>query len=325
MFGMRNVAEVHRELQAAVVQWERAEQNVVTLFAEFVHGQLYRELGYPDIHSYAREELGFSKSRTSHLLSLVLAMQKLPALQTAVQNQELAWTKAAAIARHATPESAQAWVNVAKRSTRAELRKKLKQAQRPAAAQLALEAPSATELEAAPPREALPTMTDVRLRLNPLQLQRYERALRRLGGKDRVETLLQALERASSKSEPLRRRNSPPTLLVVHECPRCRTSVSKSPRGDRKLSAAQAAAARCDATLQRNGKRRQTIPPRLRRQALERDDYRCTARGCRQTHDLQVHHLHERQHGGGHQLENLVTLCRRCHESLHRGWRSTGP
>jgi 5-methylcytosine-specific restriction endonuclease McrA len=95
--------------------------------------------------------------------------------------------------------------------------------------------------------------------------------------------------------------------------------VSKSPRGDRKLHAAQAAAARCDATVQRAGKRRQSIPPRLRRLALERDGYRCTARG------FQVHHLHERQHGGKHDLTNLVTLCRRCHETLHRGWRSTEP
>jgi hypothetical protein len=228
---MRDVAQVHRELRAAVLQWERAEQNVVTLFAEFVHGQLYRELGYPDIHGYASEELGFSKSRTSHMLSLVLAMQKLPALQAAVQNQELGWTKAAAIARHATPESAQAWVNVAKRSTRAELRRKLKQAQRPAAAELDFDGGTAasangeaTMSNGAPPKSAaqlersaaaansgetepepLPTMTEVRLRMNPLQLQRYERAMRRLRGKDPVEALLQALERMPSKPGATRR------------------------------------------------------------------------------------------------------------------------
>ena len=311
---MRDVAEVHRELQAAVQQWERAEQNVVTLFAEFVNGQLYRELGYPDIHSYAREELGFSKSRTSHLLTLVLALQKLPALQSAVEKQELGWTKAADIARHATPESAKAWVEVAKQSTRAQLRTRLKQAHLPATTQLNLD----TVPEAVP----LPTMTDVRLRMNPLQLQRYERAIRRLGPQDPVEALLQALESMPSSSEPLRRRNSPNTLLVVHECPSCRTAVSKSQRGDRRLESAQAAAAHCDATVQRQGNRSQTIPPRLRRNALERDGYRCSTKGCHRTHDLQVHHLHERQHGGRHELENLVTLCRLCHENLHRGWRS---
>lgn len=50
--------------------------------------------------------------------------------------------------------------------------------------------------------------------------------------------------------------------------------------------------------------------------ALARDGYRC--RQCRARHGLQVHHLtyrhlwHEEEH-----LEDLRTLCRRCHRRAH--------
>ena len=53
---------------------------------------------------------------------------------------------------------------------------------------------------------------------------------------------------------------------------------------------------------------------RRRRAALDRDAYRCT---CSRAGYLEVHHLRPVSQGGGDDLANLVTLCRRCHVSHH--------
>jgi len=45
--------------------------------------------------------------------------------------------------------------------------------------------------------------------------------------------------------------------------------------------------------------------------------HRC--RNCGKPHDLHVHHIVERAHGGSNDPENLITLCRTCHSSVHAG------
>lgn len=57
---------------------------------------------------------------------------------------------------------------------------------------------------------------------------------------------------------------------------------------------------------------------RQRQCALERDGYRCQI--CGTTKRLTVHHIVPRSHGGGHELDNLITLCEEfgqgCHEKV---------
>ncbi len=53
----------------------------------------------------------------------------------------------------------------------------------------------------------------------------------------------------------------------------------------------------------------------FRENALARDSYRC--RNCGSTQDLDVHHIVPLSRGGTNHLDNLVTLCRRCHTGVH--------
>jgi hypothetical protein len=55
----------------------------------------------------------------------------------------------------------------------------------------------------------------------------------------------------------------------------------------------------------------------LRREILKRDSWRCQS--CGKAADLQVHHIESRGQLGSDLEQNLITLCSRCHESLHRG------
>jgi 5-methylcytosine-specific restriction endonuclease McrA len=53
----------------------------------------------------------------------------------------------------------------------------------------------------------------------------------------------------------------------------------------------------------------------LRRRVLKRDGWRCQFCGARA--QLQVHHLWSRAQIGPDIEENLITLCHRCHRTLH--------
>jgi hypothetical protein len=63
----------------------------------------------------------------------------------------------------------------------------------------------------------------------------------------------------------------------------------------------------------------QTIPPRIRRQVVRRDEGRCVVPGCRHTHFVDVHHLETRADGGEHDPDNLVVLCSAHHRATHTG------
>ena len=51
--------------------------------------------------------------------------------------------------------------------------------------------------------------------------------------------------------------------------------------------------------------------------AYNRAGKRCEA--CESRHDLTVHHIRQRAHGGGDEAENLAILCERCHKLYHQG------
>lgn len=63
---------------------------------------------------------------------------------------------------------------------------------------------------------------------------------------------------------------------------------------------------------------------RQRTQALRRDNKECQDCGAdvgfrsrRGVKEAQVHHLTPRSEQGTHELDNLITLCRECHEDRH--------
>jgi 5-methylcytosine-specific restriction endonuclease McrA len=53
----------------------------------------------------------------------------------------------------------------------------------------------------------------------------------------------------------------------------------------------------------------------LHRRVLERDGWRCQFCGSRT--ELQVHHIQSRAQLGADSVENLITLCSKCHRAIH--------
>ncbi|HYJ08064.1 MAG TPA: HNH endonuclease signature motif containing protein, partial [Polyangiaceae bacterium] len=63
----------------------------------------------------------------------------------------------------------------------------------------------------------------------------------------------------------------------------------------------------------------QDVPPAVRRVVLRRDHGRCVVPGCKHATWVDVHHLQAREESGGHEPENLITICGAHHRALHRG------
>lgn len=49
----------------------------------------------------------------------------------------------------------------------------------------------------------------------------------------------------------------------------------------------------------------------------ERDFYTCQVCGSMQ--NVEGHHIVNYQYGGAANIDNIVTLCRKCHKQVHRG------
>ena len=63
---------------------EKARQCAVLWFGEIMRRKLYRDLGYSSVNRYAREALGFSKTRTGDYVQLANKLEKLPAVKESV-------------------------------------------------------------------------------------------------------------------------------------------------------------------------------------------------------------------------------------------------
>lgn len=106
--------------------------------------------------------------------------------------------------------------------------------------------------------------------------------------------------------------------VIVQQCPDCGAASAVTGRGERRLAPAQVARVLCDTRIREPGRaNRSAIPPRVRAAVLTRDRHRCTTPGCGATWFLEVHHVTPRLRGGSNGVENLVTLCGRCHRFAH--------
>jgi 5-methylcytosine-specific restriction endonuclease McrA len=313
-------AKVHSSLCRSLKAVEQAQQCAVLWFAEIMRRRLYREFGCASINQYALTKLGFSKTRTGDFIRLARQLDKLPAVREAMSSGELGYTKAREIVGVATPETEDEWVAAAKGS-RKELRREVKRAK-----QAAKVDPGQGDLLPAVPAVAAPRELPVRFQMDLTPEQEARRAamverLHKIGGvpSDRAELMLEALaallevkEKAPRGALPSR----PPVQVHVHESEGRMTVPTEA--GERELSQAEVERIRCDSTVcMKGGRNTTTIPPRVRREVLARDQHRCRAPGCNRTRFLEVHHFSPRSRGGTNQPENLITLCGSCHRLWH--------
>ena len=318
----------HGALKKSLSTLEQAQQCAVLWFGEIMRRRLYRKLGYSSINQYARVELKFSKTRTGDFVQLARKLEQLPEVRASIAGGQLGYTKAREIVKVASPETQKGWVEEAKVSSRRELERKVARARRQAKTN-----PGQTELIPDDtlkrvPRAANPVRLSVEM--TPEQFALYEALLEKLHQQgpvgNRAELILEAMAeliaaRAATtpKKAPRGAHSGGPSYqLHIHQCPDCQQAAIPTSKGELAVDKIFIEAATCDAKVNRSGQRNTaTIPPSLRRMVLTRDRHLCRTPGCGHTKFLEVHHLKPRSLGGGHHPENLITLCRACHQLWH--------
>ncbi len=302
---------------------------------------IYRKLGFDTIGDYAQAAVGLTPAQARDFVLLGRNLPRFPEVEKALDQGRLSWSQARLITRRVDPQDQSLWVSKAQAMTVKQLEEALPRVRGPilrlgASSQAGAgrhgdrapekimtsgtaeanrgEGPGDTNTTA-PERAAPPVPSRsqyVTLRFDPEDYARFERLLAGAQGADKEEKILRALAGAQGKDKVL------PYLLVIMNCPVCGRGAIPSSRGEVPAPAALLKAAQCDAAIEdAAGLRRRTIPPRVRRQALQRARFRCEAEGCGHTQFLEVHHRVPVAGGGGHDLENLVVLCWRCHRRLH--------
>lgn len=349
--------EVNNRLRAAVAELQRAESNVMVLFYVVMNRRIYRELGYASIHLYARKELEFTDNKTYQFIRLVEDLDRLPALRTAVFNDEIGWTKAKIVTQVASVKTEKAWLAQAQRCGRRQLVEKVKHAREKLKAEGKSD-PLQVTLEVLPvsggagaegvPRRDTNRDPDpvadgpisVTLRFTPLEYAQLESMIEKIhksrkmpAAASREAILLQGVH-SLLESEPvcntpsnttldsaefLRRRKSAANYrVVIYKCESCSVGILHTQQGDKRLSNTQLEAVECDSVVDKSGERNhQTIPPSVRNEVMTRDRHQCQAPGCTNSRFLEVHHLKARRNGGNNKPDNLITLCSTCHRFWH--------
>nr|MEE4267996.1 HNH endonuclease [Candidatus Krumholzibacteria bacterium] len=314
-------AETHRHLKAADRAMEEAKQNALLWFGEIVARRLFQDLGYGTVLAYAREELGWSRSKAYDFINITRKLEKLPAVKKEVEAGHLGYGRARQIVGVATSRNEEKWLDLARKSTHQDLQKEVKKARRRGAEVASGQMPLLDH----EPGPVAPPPQRVTLPMNPTQLARYEalwEKLRKQGGLpgDQVEALLAVMQTCvDGNSHQLEKSTAPPVQIHVHQCPDCQKATVQTSRGELPLSPAEAERLACDALISVPGQRNtSSITPKTRREVLARDRHRCQGKGCNSTHYLEVHHIVPRARGGSNDPENLITLCSACHALVHR-------
>jgi hypothetical protein len=293
---------------------------------------VHARLGYGSFFEYIERLFGYSPRLTHDKLRVAAALEGLPQLAQALREGAATWSSVRELTRVATPETEQAWLNAASGQT-------AHQVERLVSGHRTGDLPSA-------PKTAGAERHVLRFKVSGEVLATFREALTKLrhdadGPLDDDAALLLMARHVLGGPIDEGRASYQVAMTVCEACQR----TTQTGRGEAvEVTAEVAAMARCDAQIlprarvgetdhahmgkaehahmgkaEHSHKATQTVPPAVRRAVLRRDQRRCQVPGCRHATFVDVHHIRPREEGGGHELENLLTLCGAHHRACHRG------
>ncbi len=335
--------ELHARLLLCLNLRETGTRGLAFFLADMDRRGLHQSTGHRTTAHYAEGHLEMSRRHAQELIKVGKALRDLPAIDLAFGEGRLSWSKLAMLARVATPEHEQAWLERAESATCRELGLAVRLAK-----------------HGSPPRtrgetKGLPEIRyDIRARVDVLTHREIELAREKLSA-ERGEPIDDAgllaiaakliLGSDDNGELPGRERidgslyrivlhanNAPDGAQVTDLALDTRDGPMPLPDADAKAGAQGAkdptslavqrecmlcdgACSSADDRTENAAPRDVTTPPAMRRRVLARDGHRC--RGCGGKHGLMVHHIHFRSRGGRTRMTNLITLCSHCHALVH--------
>jgi hypothetical protein len=269
--------------------------------------QLWHHFGYVSILEYLEREHGIEPRTASDRLRVSHALADLPMLEAELEEGTFQYSHVKELTRIVTPETEDEWIEAARGKTCGEV-----------------QAMVAGRKRGDGPDD--PDQPDLRLRWLtiglPPQTEVMYRELRasidaELGHRvEEAEAFRIILERAAACPDGA----STPAQISISE--RTGRGWREGAGGRAELSPAEIATALCDAEHLGSGDgewKTATLTKRKRERIIARDQHRCAVPGCRSKKHLDVHHIKHREHGGGHEDSNLITLCSGHHRAHHEG------
>jgi hypothetical protein len=292
-----NAVEIDGRIRALGAALAQMTAEAGRLLLELQRTRGYVELGFSSICDYAQARLQFSPGKTRDVIKLMERAEALPRIREALESGAGEWTKLRTVAAVATADDEAEWLERCATSTNRELEHAV--------------ALAGGEL---PRIRTTYEWTDEEYGI----IESVVREVRReVPGCSRERALVIALQRATGGGD-----GRPGVRIVVYQCASCRKMEQETRLGAAPVEAATAGRAECDAEIvdsRTPGRAASQVPPATRRMVLARDRHRCVVAGCSGRDHVEVHHIVERQNGGGHEPENLVTLCTRHHAAAHEG------
>jgi hypothetical protein len=301
---------IHHKFVASVEHLKRDLVRSCHFLLQIQNRKIHHVFGYRTITEYAEAEAGLTRAQCESFLVLARRLPLLPGVAASVESGDLNWTQAKLLCRAASPETERAWIDTAKGMSVRSLAEVVKRVSTPVKPLAAPPSHPAAIASPAPPTVPKPHFVTVAFHEDRFAFWEAWLAAARAAtpGAPTDELLVGLIEQGADVV----------MRLVIQQCPECRSAVIATSRGDLAGTGSLLARAACESERQGpDGSVRRSVPPRLRRLVLARDGCRCRAEGCGRTQHLQVHHRTPVGEGGRTVLDNLITLCGRCHRALH--------
>ena len=320
-----DVCALHQEIWRAVRTLRDSEFRLAELLAVMEVGQRFRRFAASMVE-YTEQMLGLRRGKGGDLLRIGRALPELVELRQAMADGDVTWTAAREVVKVAVPETEASWVRYAESSTSRQLERAV------ACSEKGDEAPAFGAVVPAPKRVRLVFEVAASEALLVRKAMVVLRA--RLGEEDALasasdgEVLAAMAEQVVADQSAATRPVSVERFqTVLQVCPSCEDTVQVGVADEpwTEVSEAVAAAASCDHVVvdmrpgPKQGAVSHAIPERVRRKVLHRDEYCCAVPGCRHAVWLALHHVVHKEHGGGHEVCNLLTVCSVHHGMIHEG------
>ena len=269
------------------------------------------------------------KFTAAERLRVAGALEGLPAMEAALDSGELSYSAVRELTRIATCKTEEAWLDACRGKVLREIEEMVREREPgdgPDARPKPDLRPKRISLDLRPAvvarmRQAHATLDAVRGErndYNDLLDEAFRCLIAMHAGSDATD------DAAGNTARARAARSAPTQIATVTKCEACGQAWQIGAGRKIALTPAELETAECDAvhigSLEGPPQRASsTIPPRTRKRVLQRDNYKCTVPWCRAAANIDVHHLRHRKHGGGHQMENMTSLCGGHHHAHHRG------
>jgi 5-methylcytosine-specific restriction endonuclease McrA len=327
--GVSPWVRAHQEVLDVALLRAGLERREGACLLEAFRQKVHRYLGYGGFDEYTDRHLGYGHRTTQDKLRTAEALEHLPELARAQREGRLHASAVRELARVATPQTEAEWVQAAHGRRVREIERLVARrgpGDRPTDAPLREHERHVLRFEVS--GETLAAFRDAMQKLR----KRSDELL-----DDDAALLMMARgvlcgAAPEGEGEPAREATGHARYqIAVTVCERCQQGFQQAGADQVAISPAMQEAASCDASVVHDThvgaevqpvqsvKPTHTIPPAVRRRVLARDQQRCQVSGCRNTLDVDVHHIQPRAEGGCHTLENLVAICGAHHRAVHAG------